>query len=84
MEAMYVGLPIIATDCRGQRDLVQNGFNGYLIPQNDKEKFIYSVKQLLNKDIYNKFLSNNKDIVRQYLLDDILIKMNEIYEGVLK
>ena len=81
MEAMYIGLPIIATDCRGQRDLVNNNINGYLIPQNDKDEFIKSVKKLLDKDTYNKFKSNNKEIIKQYLLDNILNKIEKIYKG---
>lgn len=40
LEAMYVGLPIVATDCRGQRDLIINGKNGYIVLHDEKDKFI--------------------------------------------
>ena len=46
MEAMYVGLPVIATDCRGQRDLVKNNINGYLIPQDDENRFVYCINKI--------------------------------------
>lgn len=80
MEAMYVGLPIIATDCRGQRDLVKNNKNGYIIDINDTKDFIKKVEKIYkNKEIYDKFSKNNKEIIKEYLLEDIMIKMNKIY-----
>lgn len=80
MEAMYVGLPIIATDCRGQRDLVKNNENGYIIDVNDTKDFIKKVEKVYkNKEIYDKFSKNNKEIIKEYLLEDIMIKMNKIY-----
>ena len=33
VEAMAAGLPVIALDAGGNRDIVQNGINGYLLPQ---------------------------------------------------
>ena len=79
MEAMYVGLPIIATDCRGQRDLVNNNINGYLIKQDDINGFILSVNNLLNKDIYKRFKNNNKKEIEKYLLSNIIKEMKKIY-----
>jgi glycosyltransferase involved in cell wall biosynthesis len=35
MEAMAAGLPVVATDTGGTRELVQDGFTGYLIPPGD-------------------------------------------------
>ena len=37
MEAAASGLPVIATDIRGCRDVVEDGANGYLIPVRDPE-----------------------------------------------
>ena len=81
MEAMYVGLPVIATDCRGQRDLVKNNINGYLIPQDDENRFVYCINQLLKKDVYDRFRNNNQEEIKKYLLDNILKEMKRIYIG---
>jgi len=35
MEAMYVGVPVVATDVPGVRDLVANGVSGVLVPRGD-------------------------------------------------
>ena len=35
IEAMAIGNPIVATDVRGNNDLVKNGINGFTVPLND-------------------------------------------------
>lgn len=76
MEAMYVGLPIVATDCRGNRDLVEDGKNGYLIKQSSIKIFIDSVvKVYSNVSKYNKI---NKAQFK-YLVDSIILDMEKIY-----
>lgn len=82
MEAMYVGLPIVATDCRGNRDLVKNNINGYLINLNDTELFSDSINKLYclkNEGIKQKVES--KKIIKEYLLNKILFKICLIYYG---
>ena len=80
MEAMYVGLPIVATDCRGQRDLVKDGENGYIVPLDDSEMFAERIKVIYeNKTLRNKLKKGNKTEIKNYMLKDILDKMNKIY-----
>lgn len=80
MEAMYVGLPIVATDCRGNRDLVHDHINGYLINLNDDLRFSESIEKVyLSKDSNNKFSMESKYIVKEYLLKEIIVELNKIY-----
>lgn len=81
MEAMSAGLPIVALDTRGVRDLIINDKNGFIIKNNDKEKFIYKInsiyyqKELLTK----KFKKTNKSLIKNYSLEKIMKLMIEIY-----
>ena len=81
MEAMYVGLPIVASNCRGNRDLVKNEVNGYLIDLNDNEKFSASIEKIyyMNTAQSKEFCQKSKEIISDYLLDKIINKMNKIY-----
>lgn len=78
MEAMYKGLPIIATDNRGHRELLGNTKDG-LVVKNEKE-FIQKIIYLLNKkDICNKIGRENRLKVEKYTIKRISEKMIEIY-----
>lgn len=80
MEAMYIGLPIVASDCRGNRDLVKDGENGYIIGLNDPVEFTKCVKKIYNIDKETKqFSMTSKKIVKEYLLDKIIVNMKSIY-----
>ncbi len=84
MEAMYVGLPIVATNCRGNRDLVQNGINGYLVEINNHVRFTNLIYDIFScKNISEKFSYENNKKIKKFLLDKISISIFEIYEGVL-
>lgn len=78
MEAMYVGLPIVATDCRGNRDLVKNNNNGYITKINDSNNFAKCILNIYAID-EEKFIKESKKIIKEYLLDKIMRQMISIY-----
>mgnify|MGYP003293735886 CR=1 FL=1 len=64
MEAMYAGLPIVASNCRGNRDLVKDNINGYLVDIEDNNRF----KELLAKEVemddsYRPYDAHNHNII---------------------
>ena len=80
MEAMYVGLPIVASDCRGNRDLVKDRENGYIIPLDDSDMFVDRVEIIYgNKNLRSKLKKTNKNEIKHYMLKNILSKMKRIY-----
>lgn len=79
MEAMYVGLPIVATDCRGNRDLVKDGKNGYLVDLGDKKGFVDDINKVYLKKETEKFGKNNKIFIKNYLINAIVNKIDLIY-----
>lgn len=48
LEAAACGLPLIATDVPGCRELVQNGHNGILVPLKDPEALAMAIASLCN------------------------------------
>ncbi|MBO5413810.1 MAG: glycosyltransferase family 4 protein [Clostridia bacterium] len=81
MEAMISGLPIITTDCRGQRDLIEDGKNGYLA--NDVRKFCKRIKEIMYKrELINTFSKNNIHNIEKYTIKKIMKEMEKIYIDV--
>ena len=81
LEAMYMGLPIVATDNRGHRELIKNKKNGYIIDSEQKKKdFCEKIIELShNKKIYNKFKEENKKIVKKFSLEEVTKEIRKIY-----
>jgi glycosyltransferase involved in cell wall biosynthesis len=50
MEAMAAGVPVVATDIPGTRDLVQTNVTGYLVPIGDRAGFAKYTRKLLDDD----------------------------------
>lgn len=64
MEAMSFGIPVIATNVGGTKELVKDGFNGFLIsPENVVEELQFAIKHIktLPFDEYLKMRINARD-----------------------
>lgn len=46
MEALSAGLPVVATDIAGNRDLIENGDTGFLVPVGDCGEFARKTNQM--------------------------------------
>jgi len=51
MEAMALGLPVIATDIPGMRELVHTGKTGFLFPPRDVERLTECVENVIKDDL---------------------------------
>ncbi len=80
MEGMAAGLPLIVTDSRGNRDLIINNENGYVVDIEDEKQFAQAIIKLYkNPDIRKKFAENNLRDINKYSLHVILQEMIKIY-----
>lgn len=80
MEAMAAGKPIVATNVRGNRDLVRDGVNGYLIPVNDIEATAKVIVKLVeNKNLRLRMGEEGRKIIQDYAIEKVLNEMDEIY-----
>lgn len=80
MEGMCQGKPLIVTNIRGNRDLVIDGENGYLIEVNEVDKASEIFNKLLeNKELYNKISKKSREYAEKYSIDKVLDEMREVY-----
>jgi glycosyltransferase involved in cell wall biosynthesis len=50
IEAMACGLPVVCTDGKGNRDLIQEGENGFMVGERDQKLFADKIELLLKND----------------------------------
>ena len=73
MEAMQCALPVIASDVKGNADLVQDGVTGLLFPFNDEAAFARCVKRLMeDRGAAAQMGQNGRAAVGKYELDSVL------------
>lgn len=73
MEAMAAGLPIVASNIRGNVDLVDEGAGGFLIQNNDVLGYAEAIMELKNNlNLRKKFGSYNARKASQFALEEIL------------
>ena len=59
LEAMAHGCPPISVDCdTGPRDIIRNGENGLLVPQNDLDALVNGLDKMLSDDLLRKRLAS--------------------------
>jgi glycosyltransferase involved in cell wall biosynthesis len=49
MEAMAMGVPVIASDWRGINTIIDQGINGYLVPPHDIAGFCSAIEETLSE-----------------------------------
>lgn len=85
LEAMSMNVPIIATDIRGNRELIQNGC-GILVPPQSPEHISEAMKWVLeNEDMAGNMGKKGRPIVlRRYDKEIVLSKQIEIYYELIR
>ncbi|MCQ6264732.1 glycosyltransferase family 4 protein [Fictibacillus sp. WQ 8-8] len=85
MEAMATGLPLIVTNCRGNRDLVTNGKNGYVTGVNNIDEFTRVVEELYNShELRIKLSENSIELIKDYSTENVIKELEQIYLNYFK
>lgn len=85
MEAMASGLPVIASDIRGNVDLIEDGKGGFLVNPYDVDRICDKINFIYNdKSMNESFREFNEEKIKNFGKDVVLSKMEEIYKEVLK
>ena len=72
IEAMYAGLPVVASEVKGHSDLIKDGETGLLYPYGDESACAERVRRLLEDEALRERLARNaKAQVKQYALEQV-------------
>lgn len=80
MEAIVSGLPVVATNVRGNRDLVEEGVHGFLVGLDDQNTFVKRVLELYSSPQLCEEISKRRDrLTEKYSISEVLNEVTPIY-----
>ena len=84
LEAAACARPLVATDVPGCREIVQDGFNGYLVPARSAESLADAINKLVQDPAARKTMgSKGRQLVEQHFSSDIIIKQTlDLYSRI--
>lgn len=81
LEAMICGKPVIATNTRGPRELIEENVNGFMFEVDDVQSTAKSIEKLYTKNNISQELEEKiTKKANKYLLENVLNELNNIYE----
>jgi glycosyltransferase involved in cell wall biosynthesis len=85
MEAMLAGVPVVATDIPGNRDLVVHGETGYLVPVGDRAAIASRTRHLIENPEVGKQMgaAGRERILREFTVDKMIERHEELYRSLL-
>lgn len=83
IEAMATGLPVVATDCGGPSDFV-NEKNGYLIPVDDKKSLVDALVKMRNNAYSFNTLEVSELTVKQFSPENIGNALTNLFRGIIR
>jgi glycosyltransferase involved in cell wall biosynthesis len=85
LEAMAAGVPVVATDIPGTRELVVSGTTGYLLPVGDRAAFAkYSERLLNDADLAGRFSTAARQRVQsEFGVEKMVERHVELYRELL-
>lgn len=83
LEAMAMGLPIIASRVRGLPEIIKEGENGFLVEPRNPRDIAEKINILLtNDDLRANMFRNNKEKAKEYSWENIIKKLERVYTYV--
>jgi len=85
LEAMAVGVPVIATHIGGVKELIKDGKNGLLVEPGNALQLAEAILKLVDEPLLAKHLAEQArlDIMRDFTLENMIKNIEEIYESIM-
>ena len=83
IEAMAAGLPVVTLDGRGNRDLIVQGRNGYMLYEQNAEQFADRILEIWNdKKKYQEMSAFAQEFAKQYDIKPYVDKLLTLYNSI--
>ncbi len=86
LEYMIAGLPVVATNSGGNREIVQADFNGYLVPRGDFKEMGNRILELIKNDKLRFEMGNSarRIVSEKFKLSKNISEYQRYYESLIK
>jgi glycosyltransferase involved in cell wall biosynthesis len=85
LESMASGLPVVATDIPGTRDLIQPGVNGWLAPPGNPAALAQKISEALNSaELRASYAAQSRQVVNQFSIENVAEQHAKLYQQLIK
>jgi len=85
LEAMYAGLPVVATDVGGIPEIIEHEVNGFIVPSNSPEELHRKCLLLLqNKNLRDRIGTANRETAEKYTWSKMARSTFNLYHRLLE
>lgn len=86
LEACSLKLAVIATDVGGNPEVIEDGYNGLLIPPENSEAILTAISTLVLDENMRRVLGNNaaRTMVEKFSQYELLEKLSRVYSDLIK
>lgn len=83
VEAMAAGVPVVASDIPGYREVVRDGVDGLLVPRNDPNALATAVRRVLgDPELASRLADGGRRRANEYSWDVVAPRIESIYRRV--
>jgi len=85
LESMAAGVPVVATDIPGTKEIVKKGVNGWLVPPKDHQALADTIIEAIEMpELRNEFSRNSLETAEKYSILSVAREYEELYLRVLR
>lgn len=82
VEAMNVGVPVVATNIGNLSEIVDDGQSGFLVKPDDKEAIKAQILLLQNEELRSRIIETAKQKVQNFSIENTLAKLAKLFNEV--
>ena len=81
LEAQSAGLPAVVTRVGGNPEIIRDGYNGFLVPENDERSFAEAIYRLAKDEKIRSRMSANarENVVQKFNINECVARYQQIY-----